>query len=249
MESLKESLILIGCTEKEIRLYLAAYKLGSAPLNDIAKSAKLQRSTAYVICQQLVDKKLFEQDHRNYKQRYTAITPEKLIRMVEAKKRRLGRSSLHLQESLGALTDLYGSKDALPQVTTYQGKSGLVAVWNDILSTESEILLWTNQTMERRLFETKQHGQFIRERMQRQIPIRVLAVDTPDGRELLADDAKKNRQTKILDPSAQFTAETYLYDNKVAIIDHTTDIVGVIIENKQIHEAQRAIFELAWAAV
>lgn len=249
MDNIKESLALIGCTEKEIRLYIAAYKVGSAPLNDLAKAAKLQRSTAYVICQQLVDKKLFEQDHRNYKQKYTAVAPEKLIRMVEAKKRKLGRSSIHMQENLGELQSLYGSKDALPEVTTYQGKSGLVAVWNDILSTDGEILLWTNQTMERQLFETKQHGQFIRERMQRQIPIRVLAVDTPDGRELLLDDTKKNRQTKILDASAQFTAETYLYDNKVAIIDHTTDIVGVIIENKQIHEAQRAIFELAWVAV
>ena len=249
MDTIKESLLLIGCSEKEMLLYLAAYKIGTAPLNELAKAAKLQRSTAYVICGQLVEKNLFEQDHRNYKQKYTAVAPEKLIRMVEARKRRLGRSSIHLQENLAGLKELYGSKDTIPQVTTYQGKSGLVAVWNDILSTEHEILLWTNQTMERRLFETKQHGQFIRERMRKQIPIRVLAVDTPDGRDLLVDDNKRNRHTKILDASAQFTAETYLYDNKVAIIDHTTDIVGVIIENKQIYEAQRAMFELAWATV
>lgn len=246
MDTIKDSLLLLGCSDKEIRLYLAAYKTGTAPLTDHIRRAKMQRSTAYLIAQQLVDKGLLEHDHRNYKQHYTAASPQTLIRMVEAKKRRLGRSSIALQEKLADLQEQYGSYDTVPQVTTFQGKSGLVSVWNDILSTKSEIQLWTNQTVERQLFETKQHGQFIRERLRKQIPIRVLAVDNPDGRQLLDDDAKRIRQTKILDKSVHFTAETYLYDNKVAIIDFTTDIVGIIIENKQIHTAQRAMFELAW---
>lgn len=246
MESIAQSLGLLGCSAKEIQLYLAAYRLGSAPLSEIAKKAKLQRSTGYLIASQLVDKKLLAQDHRNYNQHYTAASPEALLRMVEAHKRRLGRTSLHMQEKLSDLKKLYSGNDSIPQVTTYQGKGGLVSIWNDILSTQDEILLWTNQTMERQLFETRQHGQFIRERIRKNIPIRVLAVDTADGRALIKDDSKHNRITKILDTSATFTAETYLYDNKVAIIDHTTDIVGIVIENKQIHAAQRAMFELTW---
>ncbi len=239
--------MLLGCSEKEIRYFIAAYKSGAATLAEHAKRAKLQRSTAYLIAQQLVDKKLLEHDHRNYNQHYTAASPEQLIRMVEAKKRRLGRTSIHLQDSLESLHALYGSHDALPQVTTYTGKSGLVSMWNDILATKSEICLWTNQTVERQLFETKQHGQFIRERTRKNIPIRVLAINNTDGQSLVAEDAKQNRQTRLLDKSVDFTAETYLYDNKIAIIDHTTDIVGVIIENQRIHDSQKAMFELAWA--
>lgn len=246
MDSIEHALVLLSCTSKEIKLFLAAYHLGSAPLSDIAKRAKLQRSTAYLIARQLIDKKLLIQDHRNYNQHFTAASPDTLLRMIDAQKRRLGRSSLTLQENLNDLQKLYGGHDAVPHVTTYQGRNGLVSMWNDILSTKNEVLLWTNQTMERQLFETKQHGQFIRERMRKGIPIRVLAVDTSDGRELLKDDAKRNRTTKLLAEDTYFTAETYLYDNKVAIIDYTTDIVGMIIENKQIHMAQRAMFELAW---
>lgn len=248
MDTIKDSLVLIGCSAKEIQYFIAAYKTGTAPLAEQAKRAKLQRSTAYLIAQQLVDKGLLEHDHRNYNQHYTAASPERLIRMVEAKKRRLGRSSIHLQENLHSLQSLYGSHDTIPQVTTYKGKGGLVSIWNDILSTDSGIRLWTNQTVERQLFETRQHGQFIRERTRKNIPIRVLAVDNPDGRLLIADDTKRNRQTRILDNSVQFSAETYLYDNKAAIIDYTTDIVGVIIENQQIHDSQAAMFELAWKA-
>lgn len=246
MESIEQTLLLLGCSPKETKLFLAAYQLGSAPLSDIAKRAKLQRSTAYLIASQLVEKKLLIQDHRNYNQHFAAASPETLLRMVDAQKRRLGRSSLSLQGAMNDLKQLHGGYDAVPHVTTYQGRSGLVSMWNDILSTKDEVLLWTNQTMERQLFETRQHGQFIRERMRKSIPIRVLAVDTDDGRALIKDDAKRNRTTKILESSVYFTAETYLYDNKVAIIDYTTDIVGVIIENKQIHAAQRAMFELAW---
>ncbi len=246
MDTIKESLLLLGCSEKEISYFVSAFRMGAAPLSEHAKQAKLQRSTAYLIAQQLVDKGLLEHDHRNYNQHYTAASPDKLIRMVEAKKRRLARSSAKLQDSKPDLNGLFGNHDAVPHVTTYTGKNGLISIWNDILSTKSEILLWTNQEVEHMLFGTKQHGQFIRERTRKQIPIRVLAVDNPDGRLLLESDAKNFRQTKLLDDSTHFTAETYVYDNKVAIIDHTTDIIGIIIESRNVRDSQAAMFELTW---
>ena len=43
-----------------------------------------------------------------------------------------------------------------------------------------------------------------------------------------------------------FTNEINIYDDKVSIISFTDEIIGMIIESKEIANTQRAIFSIAW---
>lgn len=243
---LKHSLQQLGCSDKESRFYMACFKLGSSSIADIASKARLQRSTAYLIAEQLIEKDLLTQDHRTYNKLYTAATPHTVIRLLEAKKRRLGRLSNDMQENLSELENLYNTPESLPAVVTYHGPNGLISIWKDILKASGEVLLWTNQATEPQLFESSQHQQFIHERVQRKLPIRVLAVDNSEGRILLPRDTELLRQTRFLPPETTFSAETYLYDDKVTILDYRNGIFGLIITSRFIHEAQKSLFEMAW---
>lgn len=238
----------LGCNEKHIMFYRASLELGTATLMEVAKKARLQRSTAYLIASELVDMGLINEDHKAYKKSFVAAEPDYLLQKLEAKHRRMNRSAIALKEALPELRAAHQTSSIRPRVRTFEGSQGLIAVWKDILSGQQEILVWTNQETERHVFGQDTHDLFIKERVNKQIPIRVLAVNNVKAQVLLETDSQSLRQTKLLPANVAFTSETYIYGNKVAILDIGKDIFGVITENQQIAASQRAMFELAWSS-
>lgn len=151
-----------------------------------------------------------------------------------------------MQENITSLDQMYSAAESLPAVATFHGTSGLMSIWKDILGGSGEILLWTNQSTESRLFESAQHQQFVQQRTKKNLPIRVLTVDNREGRGLAPHDNLLLRQTRFLPPETSFSAETYLYDGKISILDYQNGIFGLVITSRLIYEAQKAIFEMAW---
>lgn len=243
---LTSSLRQLGCTPKEIRFFIASYTLGPASLASIAKKARLQRSTAYLLAEELVQKRLLSHDQREYNKLFIAASPEALMRMLDTRQRSIARTSLTLKENLSELQAAYTASEILPKVTIHQGLSGLSTVLRDILQSTTEILLWTNQATEQAVFDTQLHQDFIAQRLKRRLPIRVLAVNNPAGASLVESDERMLRTTRLLPPDITFTAETYIFEDKVVILDFNTDIFGVIIRNPSIFAAQKAMFELQW---
>lgn len=244
--SLTTALTQLGCSDKHVRFYRASLELGTATLLEIAKKARLQRSTAYLVADGLVEMGLVNEDHKAYKKSFIAAEPDYILQKLEAKHRQLGRSSMALKEALPDLRAQHRATTTRPRVCTYEGRQGLIAVWKDILSEQQEVLLWTNQATESKVFGSETHDQFIKERIARNIPIRVLAVNNAEGQALELADAGNLRTTKLLSKEIAFTSETYIYGNKVAVLDIGKDIFGVITENEQIAMSQRAMFEIAW---
>lgn len=242
---IKNTLVQLGCNDKHVRFYEANLKLGDAPLGDILKVARLQRSTAYLLASELIEKGLIKEDHKQYKKTFTAVSPDVLLQKLEAKHRRIGRDAIALKEALPELAALQGGTSR-PQVRTYQGSFGLLAMRQEILKQQQEVLLWTNQAAERQIFNQDSHDHFVSERIDKQIPIRVLAVDNPEGRELVNTDATMLRHTKILPSDVSFTSETYIYGDTVAVIDVSSETFGVVTKNSQIADSQRALFNLTW---
>jgi len=244
---LKDTLLDLGCSDKEIKFFIINYTLGPSSITHIAKKARLERSTAYLIAQNLVDKGLLIEDLKHYKKTLTPIEPKTLLRMLSARLRQIGRHEITLQENLPQLQSLHQISSTRPSVRTYDGETGLLSIWQDILSSpQQEVLLWTNQQTESNFFSTKYHNLFIKERLKKNIPLRVLAVNNPKGKLLLLEDITSLRQTKLLPPGITFSAETYIYGNKIAILDYNKDIIGIIISSEQIASSQKSIFEMNW---
>lgn len=240
------SLLRLGCNQKHIKFYQAVFILGPATLLEVAKKARLQRSTAYLIASELMEMGLIAEDHQAYKKRFIAAEPDYILQKLEARHRQLGRNNITLKEKLPELRATHQSTLIRPRVRTFSGKAGLVSVWKDIISEQQEILLWTNQDIERQFFGEDIHDLFIKERVEKRIPTRVLATNSQRAKDLQLTDGQNLRQTKILPPQATFTSETYIYGNKVAILDIGKDIFGVITENKQIADSNRNMFEFTW---
>lgn len=243
---LAHSLIQLGCNEKHIRFYRANLQLGAATLPEIIKVARLHRSTGYLLATEMVEMGFAIEDHKGYKKHFIAAEPDVILRKLEARQRQMGRGALALREALPQLRAAYHESSPLPRVRTFEGKAGLIAIWRDILEAKQEVLLWSNQSTEQHIFDSEAHEQFIAERVAKGIPIRVLAIRDSRGKALVKSDETHLRQTKLLPSGVTFTSETYIYGNKVAVLDFSKRIFGVITQNEQIAQSQRAQFELAW---
>lgn len=240
-------LLQLGCNEKHVKFYFANLELGAATLVEITKKARLQRSTAYVVAAEMVAKGLINEDHKTYKKLFTAAEPDFLLQKLESRQRQISRHAIALKQALPELRATHQTTTTRPRVRTFEGRDGLTAVWKDILSEQQEILLWTNQQTEGQVFGIGMHEQFIAERIKKQMMIRVLAVANKEGEALTRHDNSSLRQTRLLPVGVDFTSETYIYGNKVAVLDIGKNIFGVITENEQIAASQKAIFELVWA--
>lgn len=245
-KTISDSLTLLGLDKLSIRFFLAALKLGPAGIADIANTAHLKRSTAYLLCKQLVEKQLILLDHKDYANKVYPVEPEVILRLVSARQRQLRRQEIELEDALPQIRSLYQTSQIRPKIRVFEGNTGLLQVWQDILSAKTEILLWTNQQTENLFFGSENHNNFIAERLAKKIPIRVLATDTPQGRQLVTSDNNSLRKTKILPKDTVFSAETYIYDHKISILDYNKDIIGIIIESEPITSSHRAIFETTW---
>jgi hypothetical protein len=238
---------MLGCDEKHVRLYKVALYRGTDTLPALAKAAHLQRSTAYIVAADMVRLGLLVEDHKTYRKQYMAAEPEKVLRMLEAKHRRVGRDTLAFKELLPDLRAAQHITGIRPRVRTYEGNAGLLAIWKDILTERQEVLMWTNQLSEKRIFDARAHQLFIQERIGKQIPVRVLVVNNQAGRHLQQEDAGNLRTTRLLPVGVEFTSEMYIYGDKVAVLDAGTAVFGVITENSQIAQTQRTIFEMTWS--
>ncbi len=245
--TLESALTILGLTAKERRFFLSNFNLGPATIDEVAISARLQRSGAYLIAKNLLQKGFLREDLHSYRKNVYTVPPEDILRRLAGKQRFLRREEVSFTEALPQLHNMYANNDIRPKVQVFEGSFGLRSVWQDVLTLKQEVLLWSNQETESSFFTPEFHAAFISERQKKGITIRVLAVNNEKGQSLQKNDQTSLRQTLLLPNNVDFSAETYIYGHKIAIIDHKKDIIGVIIESEPIAAAQRAIFELNWS--
>jgi len=88
---------------------------------------------------------------------------------------------------------------------------------------------------------------YVAERTKKKIRIKIIVPDFPTTREILPQAQATLREIKVVPGDKwQFSADTEIYASKVALISHTENFMGVIIESKEINQMQRMAFELMW---
>ncbi len=80
---LYKGLVSLGFSEKEANVYLALLELGSRTVSPIARSANINRTTAYDILETLVAKGLVSISGKEPVQEYVAESPEKVLKLIE----------------------------------------------------------------------------------------------------------------------------------------------------------------------
>ena len=236
---LREILQNIGLTEKEARVYLTLLEYKEALPSSIAKHANIKRPTTYIILEQLEKRGLASHVKRGNSLHYRALDPNTLLEEEEA------RYST-LKKAIPELLSLNQRYSTTPQMSVFEGEEGIIRIMEDTLTTKTELLCWADVEMAVGGLLKNYYPKYIAKKIKNNVYLRGILGDDELARRFKKEGKAELRDVRLIPKDKfPFKNEINIYDEKVAIISHQ-DKVGVIIQNKNIADTQRAIFEMGW---
>lgn len=230
----------LGYSPHEVRVYLAALRLGESTATDIAEKTRIPRTTVNLTIDSLSRKGLIYTYLQNRRKILTAVNPAKLL--------------IRLKEREAALRTILPELQALRHdigdrltIRTYSGAGEIKQIMNDIIETRhhmSAILSWDDWVT---LLGHPFMDDFVENRVQHSLRIKLLTPRTETALELKEKDGKELRTTRFLSDSISINNSNFIYGNKVAIISiKTKQPVGILIEDEDIHNTMEVLFENLW---
>ncbi|MFA4814509.1 MAG: helix-turn-helix domain-containing protein [Candidatus Gracilibacteria bacterium] len=235
---LSEALKDLGLNEKESKIYLALLELNESLPSSISRKSGVKRPTTYVVLEQLQKKGLVSHFKRGGNGYYRAIHPKLLLEGQ--------RNKVHqLEEVLPELLNLHSRYSITPQLSIYEGAEGVIKIMEDTLTTSTELLCWANPDIAMGLLKDY-YPSYIKRKVERKIWLKGIFCYDSIGINFKKRGGEELREVYLIPKDRfPFKNEINIYDDKVAIISHQ-DEIGVIIENKNIADTQRAIFNLGF---
>lgn len=231
--------------ERQADVYLALLQLGKGTVSEIARKAGINRTTGYDILDNLIEKGLVSISGKEPKQEYVAESPERLRAFLKKESQKAAlreRIADDLIPELRSVHNVYGK----PKVMFYEGTEGLERVYEDTLTSHEPIRAYANvEDMHNAL--PNYFPRYYERRAGKGIAIRAILPGNEAGEERVSLDAEELRETAVVPADKYFfSPEINIYDDKIMIASWREKL-GVIIQSKEIAEAMKSIYELAWA--
>lgn len=228
----------IGLTEKEAKIYLTLLQLHDALPSIIAKRSGVKRPTTYVILEQLQKRGLVSYVKRGRVLYFRALNPNTFIEDQYNKYKKL-------EQALPDLLKMHESYSATPQMAIFEGKEGLIKIMEDTLTTHTGLLCWADVT-EAVTSLKDYYPTYIAKKVKRKIFLRGIFCADKLAKRFQEHSKDEFREVHLIPKDRfPFKNEINIYDDKVAIISHA-DQMGIIIQNKNIADTQRSIFEFGF---
>ncbi len=231
----------IGFKPQEARVYLTTLELGEATATEVSKKAKIKRSTAYELLNELIKKGYVSTYSRQKVARFAAQNPDILVQSTDNKVNSLKRA-LPEFEALLKISE----KTEKPGIQYYEGLDGIIAVMEDSLKLGNKtICVWADINLAWNTL-TNYYPEYTRKKNEKNIFVKAI-FENSERAQLFKQKANTEKREVRIIPREKFDIhnEISIYDDKIAIISHE-DKIGVIIQNQKIANTQRAIFELGW---
>lgn len=237
----EQQLATLGIDGKLYQAYLAALELGEAPVQQVAKKAGLGRTTAYDLLDKLEKDGLISMVERDGKRHVLAEDPVVIMQRLELKRQVMG-------DLLPQLRSIYNRAKSKPNIRFYEGEEGIRTVLRDTLTCRSKQLrgmLSMNDLLEtpgQTTFE-----EYIAERVQRGIHLRVLRSAIKDVDRIWPQSAAEMRELRYAPPMVLVSMTTYIYDDKVAFISSKKENYGMIFQSEDLARLHESLFEGIWS--
>ncbi|MDO8563985.1 MAG: helix-turn-helix domain-containing protein [Nanoarchaeota archaeon] len=228
-----------GLNDKEIEVYVNLLKSGESSLQEISKRCNCPRTTVYNNLNYLISKGLVSKTDKDHIACYTATDPEKMIDILDRKK-------ILLEQTLPELESLKNTLDKKSRIEVYEGPAGIFAMYMEIFK-EKEMKYWFGNY--ENLKPAMEHLMpLAREiRLKKKISAKIIIENNDDA--IFHTPKYKSitemRQTPNL---KNFPAMIFIYSNlkKAAIFVNKKEMIGFIVENEQVAQAMKLIFDLYW---
>lgn len=241
---ISEALTTLGLNDKQKAIYIALLQLGKGSAYSIADKAGIKRPTAYVILSELIDKGLAERIPRVRKQMYRPISPEQAFAVAEEK--------LSLaKEKLPELLAMTKGADTKVNVLYFEGLKGIKQVMEYKREEDEGKEILGFYAVERDLPKelTDYFEEWNNKLVKRRITMRGIVPDHESLAYYRENDARHGRTMKVI-PHKEFSSNVAIdISERIVRIHDYKNLQGIVIENADVANTMREIFEMAWSRV
>lgn len=243
MSSLPAIVQNIGLSDKAARVYLAALELGEASVQDLARRARLKRTTIYYTLEELERAGAVTKTRRNKKTFYLATNPSSVAK--------LARERLHeFEEALPTLENRMHSAYPRPRVYFLYGVPGFKQIWDKIFTQPAPFnILTAGESFLDFVKEKYILQEIISRKKSLDIHSRQLIVDSAYARKIVAKDRQENRTSKFLPPAHRLAFTEIICRDFVAYISPRYENMLLVVESESFAQTQRSLFEIVWASL
>lgn len=235
----------LGLNKNEAQIYELLLNTGPQSMKPILFHTKLKRGNAYYHLENLIAKGLAEkQDVPGTTTKFLAKHPEQLELLVAKQKAAVFSAAEELSKALPELRSLFQLISIKPGVKFYEGKEGIIKIYEEILAQGTNIDSIEDKG-EMTAFIPEYAKEFIAKRIKKKITNRVIA---PSANAINVNSPPELRETRLV-PTAQFP---FRMDIKISgglvslITFQKENAIGVLVENKEIAENFKLLFEFIW---
>lgn len=245
-QELEQLLSSLGLTEKEAKTYRILLETGTNSIGIIVSKTGLKRGITYA-CLYALEKlglvRKFEKDKKTF---FEPLPPEKLSEICESKSKEIELTKAKLDHLLPKLSKQYKLSIGKPTIQYFEGKDGLVKVFQDIYAPKQEPVYGAVDVEQiEKVFSGLSLGKLVPSRIENKLEVKCLYNDTPLGRTLEKNAKKELRECILLDPEKYpLPAEIEAYEDKVALMSFKQgEFLGMIIQNEDFAITLRSILK------
>lgn len=238
---IKKALQNYGLSIQETEVYLAVLSLANATVKEIALFTNIKRTTIYLIAERLIVKGIMGEYKAKYGTHYTVQSPKNLLTKLEDAK-------TEIETIMPQLETLAHRESYEPNIKSYRGKNGYLTILSDSLEGFSHEILYIGsaEDLNTTIGERYVVNKYIPTRLKKKINFKQIVLADEFSKKLQKNDTKSLRQTKFLPKEYTLNANMIIYKDKVAYLTSKRELIGVLIESKDIADMERKKFELLW---
>ncbi|MFA5993928.1 MAG: helix-turn-helix domain-containing protein [Parcubacteria group bacterium] len=246
MKMINDNLSKLGLKDKETEIYLAILGMGRGTITDISKKSGIKRTSVYQHLEVLLKEGLLYQTAVKKRIFYAPENPKKILSFMEKKKRDIDLKRQSIEKIIPELENIYARSFNKPQVSIYEGKSGIWEVygkmtdtWQDIYSIFSPKAFFT-------LFSFEQNDKLLVRLEERGVKLHNLVEKSDTAfKRLKMKKYDSFVKSKVLPEELKFATDLLVTKDRLALISFSS-LVAVVIEDKDIADMQRNFIKFIW---
>lgn len=246
-QNLYSSLKELGLSDVEIELYAVSLALGPSPIAKIAEHLKLARPNVYKVISGLEQHGLAKfSELKKYSRNFVVEPPTVVLEKLRQKREAVSQLDTALVSNMPDLLALYHRGATPTKIRVLEGREEFLKTSELILEEARDRIEFFGSLADFVAFTSwEEQERLIKRRRAKAIRVHALVLPSDAANLIKANDAKENRETRILRGAAPFVISFQIFANKVILWQPKTPL-AVLIEDEYIVEMLRSVFYKLW---
>jgi sugar-specific transcriptional regulator TrmB len=239
-----DQLLTLDLSPAERTAYETLISIGPMAPPLLAKEAGLTRVNSYAALRGLAQKGLAGEKVINKKQVYFPEPPTKLSELARQKEVQ-ARANLEAVEALvPSLMNQFSLISEKPGIGHYEGLDGIKKIYEDSLRPPHH----QESLVMRSIYDSKDIEPYLLDYIKRRAKLGIKNRMLTPYFDTSLDDNALLRERRFL-PKDKFSlpTEISIYRDKISLVSLRKDLIGTVIQSKDVAQTFRILFELLWA--